>query len=387
MLSLHERLGGDPFMRVLLSAFYDNLCTTSGLEHFFRQVPVETIKTHHAKFFRMLFSHVDDQPGTNAIIDYLLLTHSQLFRQDGLNELHFDLVAVCIVQTMNELLVDQNLIDECVTILVPFRELFAYGAKVADKEKEMDENQIKSLPSCSAQTMGTNQLTTLPRHHMSDVPCWLLAELKKISNKTVTLRFWTANLSDRFSTYGDLIVADTLMDIPFAKYELYIACFMQLAFPSTKNDATTFDHVLKTVQYPRGPTQTSLPRVLFDRMVIQFEKTCFDLNVQQHDRTTLLDHLNQHRLRFEDTVPEKVNGVRGLHALVQEFRPELNVDQILEHTTAPLVQRDPTIAHDETTSLTPINSNTGITGPLKLRKRRPGIPWLKIFKMKRHAYA
>ena len=44
---------------------------------------------------------------------------------------------------MNKLEVSQELLGECLAIIGPLREAFDYGAKVAEKEKSMDEETLK----------------------------------------------------------------------------------------------------------------------------------------------------------------------------------------------------------------------------------------------------
>jgi truncated hemoglobin YjbI len=339
--SFHEKIGGDVFLEVLLCQFFENLYNNKDSKHFFMKTPKETIKTHHMKFFRMLFGPDHMKPNMNKIFDYLLVTHSVMFRNGGLNETHFDHVAQCFIQTMDGLFMDQSLIDECVTILVPYRAVFTYGAQLAMKEKEMTMDEIKVLPTaCSARMIETDTKAVLPTHPISTIPDWLLQELQDVSDNTTTVRDWTSNFADRFTAYGDGIVGDTLFDIPFYQYETYLATFMQLAFLTMKkDDADDKDRivheVLHVIQHPPGPMKPILPLVLYDRMIKQFELTCIDMNVNDINRTLLIENLKHYRCKFENVNPTRINGIRSLHSLsltlIQSNQTQTSVVQSLEH--------------------------------------------------------
>jgi truncated hemoglobin YjbI len=324
--SLHERLGGDAFIKVLLCQFYDNADTHSDLNHFFHLAPKEVIKSHNVKFFRMVFGCPKTVPSTNEILDYLLLSHSMMFQQ-GLNEVHFDLIAQCLVQAMHELFVDQAFINECVTILSPYRVIFVYGAEVAAKEKELTVAEKKSLPTASANTMGSISPAVLPVHPMSAVPTWLLPAMQKVSPSTTNVRCWTSNLTNRFTAFGDAIVGDILMDIPFVECEAYIASFIQLSFVPVSDSCA----LLKTVQNPPGFKKPKLPRVLYERMIVQFELTCLEMEVNDTDRLYLTQNLKQYRTKFEDVEHVPINGINGLHALAQKA---LQPDQTCKNGSA-----------------------------------------------------
>jgi hypothetical protein len=60
---------------------------------------------------------------------YVAKAHSRLFATMGLNETHFDRVAVHFVESLKYLNVDQSLIDEAVAIIGPLRSVFEDGAR------------------------------------------------------------------------------------------------------------------------------------------------------------------------------------------------------------------------------------------------------------------
>lgn len=79
---------------------------------------------------KIAFSQI---PEDFDVREFLLQKHSRLFNNMGLNETHFDRVAVHFVAALKHLNVDQNLIDEAVAIIGPLRSVFEEGAKEASK--------------------------------------------------------------------------------------------------------------------------------------------------------------------------------------------------------------------------------------------------------------
>jgi hypothetical protein len=66
----------------------------------------------------------------------LLNRHSRIF-DDGLNEHHFDLVVDHFSDTLHEMNVDPNLIDEALDVIVPIRFVFTKGAEQARQRKRV----------------------------------------------------------------------------------------------------------------------------------------------------------------------------------------------------------------------------------------------------------
>lgn len=249
--TLLERVGGISFITILLNSLYDELLESPELEHFFRRAPIETIKTHQSVLFRLILGSEDCLPSQEKLINYILASHSRLFRDAGLNETHFDLVAGCLVSTLQAFQVGQRLIEEIVSTLLPFRAVFEYGAEIAAKEKAMGTDEKKCLPLCSALTLGTDIPSILPNPPLTEVPLWLLEEMGKVARKK-SLRDWTSVLCDRCSATGDILLADVMMDIPIFQLESYLASVFQLAFlPDGIDDEITASTV-QIVRHPRG---------------------------------------------------------------------------------------------------------------------------------------
>jgi truncated hemoglobin YjbI len=85
------------------------------------------LKEHQRGFLTIAFTEIPEGVDVPQII---ATKHAALF-QDGLNETHFDKVAGHLVETLNELQVRKDYIDEVVAIVAPLRDVFAQGAKTA----------------------------------------------------------------------------------------------------------------------------------------------------------------------------------------------------------------------------------------------------------------
>jgi hypothetical protein len=75
---------------------------------------------------KLAFSQIPEDLDVPA---YMLETHSRLFVTMGLNETHFDRVAVHFVGALTHLNVNQALIDEAVAVIGPLRSVFEAGAR------------------------------------------------------------------------------------------------------------------------------------------------------------------------------------------------------------------------------------------------------------------
>ena len=329
--TLLERLGGISFIAILLNSLYDELLESPELERFFRRSPIETIKTHQSVLFRMILGSDEGMPSHDKLINYILATHSRLFRQDGLNETHFDLVAECLVSTLHSFQVGQGLVEEIVSVILPFRAVFEYGAKIAADENRMEDGEKKNLPLCSAMTMGTDILSVLPNPPLTEVPLWLQEEMKQINRKK-SLRDWTSILSDRCSATGDILLADVMMDIPISQLESYLVNVLQLAFLPDSIDENSTERIIKIVRHPRGFGKDPLSRQLFDRLVVEFGKACEDMNIGPGIKKDLVEKLRSFRKSFPKSNTLPVNGVMNPSPMLVETSPELILNTPADNT-------------------------------------------------------
>jgi truncated hemoglobin YjbI len=322
--TLYERLGGDEVVTLLTIAFFDEIVENPDLSRFFKHISVSAFKSHQVKLFRVIFGKEEEKPAPDDLLDFMLKSHTRLFRDFGLDETHFDLVANCFVQGLQSFQVDQPTIDECVAILVPLRVVFEYGAKVAAKEKAMDATQLKKFPLASAKTIGTETPATLPEYSKIDIPSWLPQALGKRSSQSI-VRAWTCDLTDRFGADGDRYIADIFMDQAYMDHHVYLVAFLELAFlpESIKGEERT--NILNLVLYPRGRDKAPLSRRIFDRMINQFLVTCDAMGMSQGAASLATHKLSAFRPNFAKKT-FKANGMNGSHVLRRRQKVKVLLD-------------------------------------------------------------
>jgi truncated hemoglobin YjbI len=356
--TLLERAGGESFVDMLLDSFLDEVLRTPKLFPFFNVAPVETIKAHQNKFFRLLFGPEKNKPNQEYVFDYMLKAHARLFREAGLNGSHFDLVTACLVRSLNFFHVGSDIVNEIVSILVPLRVAFIYGSEIATKEKAMEVEEFKNLPQCSARTIATDIPLTLPLPLRNEVPRWLKMEMSKVT-KITTLRAWTSNLSDRCIALGDIALADTMMDMRYYQLEPYLNTLVQLAFVPDGIDDTSIEKILRTIRFPRGCNEDPLSRTLFDRLVIQFCNTCNDFNVTEDDTKVLNQKLLIHSTLFPNVNPSPFHGLSNPQRALAQDKKQLQCEtSVLDEASKDYESKSSTI------------SSTGVSTKSCNRKRR-----------------
>lgn len=356
--SLYARLGGDSFISMLTCAFFDEIVENPDLKRFFKNISTSALKAHQVKLFRVIFGKEEDKPEGEDLLDFMLRTHTRLFRELGLNEDHFDQVANCFVQGLQTFQVEQSLIDECVAILVPLRVVFEYGAQVAVKEKEMTQEEIETLPKASPKTLGTEVAVVLPEYSKIEIPDWLPETLGKHSN-TSTVRAWTCNLTDRFGGEGDLEIADTFMDQPYMDHHVYLVALLELAFLPDDVEPSHRGKVLEIVLYPRGPRNAPLSKELFDRMISQFLLTCHIFGMSAYDVRAVENRLKGFRNIFADKTTI-VGGLNAPHILLKMMNKKK------AQSTKSSKSRDPFSGSEGSGALSLTGSSTSLASSLSM---------------------
>jgi hemoglobin len=126
--TLFDRLGGTPAVQAAVKEFYDRMLADSKLAYFFSDSSMVHLKLHQMQFMKVAFTCI---PEDFDVVAYLLDKHAALFRDKGLNETHFDLVAGHFVDTLVYLGIHTSLIEEAVGVIGPLRVVFEQGAKQA----------------------------------------------------------------------------------------------------------------------------------------------------------------------------------------------------------------------------------------------------------------
>lgn len=83
------------------------------------------------------FSSVPDNFDVERLI---LVRHEKLF-DDGLDESYFDHTVELFVQTLKDLNVHEDLIEEAKTVIMPLRKYFAEGAELAKQRRRAEAQQ------------------------------------------------------------------------------------------------------------------------------------------------------------------------------------------------------------------------------------------------------
>lgn len=130
-----KKLGGDEKRREAIDLFYKKQMDDDRLMHFFEGTDVEIIKWHQFNLMSIAFTAV---PKTFDVSDLLLTRHKGLYDK-GLSERHFDMVAKHFTDTLEEMKVDPELIKEALDVVMPLREIFREGARLAKERKEQNE--------------------------------------------------------------------------------------------------------------------------------------------------------------------------------------------------------------------------------------------------------
>lgn len=371
--TLYERLGGDEDMRILTINFIDEAAEHPKLYKMLKNVPLSVLGHHQVNLFRVLFGPEEKRPNPDCFLDYMLATHVRMFRDYGLNEEHFDLVAVNLVTGLQTLQKDQKEIDEVVELLTPLRAVFEYGAKVASKEKGLTEEERAMLPKASAQTIGTNEMVALRDPAFMDIPAWLPETLKKYSSES-KVRAWTCELTQQFGPAGDKDIADTFMDMPYMNHHVYLVAFLQLAFLPDGEDSS---ELLGMVRFPRGPMNPPLCLALWNRMIAQFVRTAKNLFMDTIAITRAVNKLRSYSDHFPDVAVEKVNGLKAPHLLQQFVAPESDAVQPLLMNGQKGAKND----FDATTVCSSTSGGSGVIGShhKKGKKMTQKRVWRRLF--------
>lgn len=109
------------------------------------------------------------------VVDFLLRKHQRLFDQ-GLHELHFDMVAGHLIAVLEELEVEQGLIALAVSTVGPLRVVFEKGAALAEKTKKQRRSN----------NMAIRRRRLALVTHIKSNPCLILPDVENMSWWQVT---------------------------------------------------------------------------------------------------------------------------------------------------------------------------------------------------------
>lgn len=112
MTTLFEKLGGSASVELAVDKFYDRVLHDERIKHFFDGVDMNRQRAHQQRFLTYAFGGADHYDGR-----YLREAHKQLVEEKGLNSEHFNAVAENLIETLKEMGVSQELIDEVAAVV------------------------------------------------------------------------------------------------------------------------------------------------------------------------------------------------------------------------------------------------------------------------------
>ncbi len=112
MATLYEKLGGKEAVDIAVDKFYDRVINDERIKHFFVNTDMKAQKQHQKDFMTYAFGGVESFTGRD-----MRESHTKLVTEMGLTDIHFDAIAENLIETLKELGIAQNLIDEVASIV------------------------------------------------------------------------------------------------------------------------------------------------------------------------------------------------------------------------------------------------------------------------------
>jgi hemoglobin len=123
--NLFRALGGANAVKAVVGELYQRLLFDEVTAPFFKHSNMASLKMHQAAFLKIAFTAVPESLDVHTL---MLTKHMHLFKE-GLTEHHFDVVAGHFIASCRHLDIDQELIDEAVTVITSLRVVFEKGAR------------------------------------------------------------------------------------------------------------------------------------------------------------------------------------------------------------------------------------------------------------------
>ncbi len=109
--TLYERIGGEDAVKATVTKLYGKLLTDNLLSDYFDPERVDILKTSQIAFITMAFGGPHNYTGQD-----LRKAHAPYVAQ-GMSDIHFNAVAEHLQESMEELNVDKDLIQEALAIV------------------------------------------------------------------------------------------------------------------------------------------------------------------------------------------------------------------------------------------------------------------------------
>ena len=129
--TLIEQLGGpEAAMGILIPSveiFYTRILSDDRINDFFEGIDTERLKNKQVEFLAFVFGSPERYTGKD-----IAEAHEDLIKNRGLNEYHFDIVAEHFHQSLIEVDLPENLIQQAVDILLTSRPIFEQSHEKKD---------------------------------------------------------------------------------------------------------------------------------------------------------------------------------------------------------------------------------------------------------------
>lgn len=109
MASLYEKVGGEAAVMAAVALFYEKVLADDVTKPFFEGLDMDKQTKKQIAFMTVAFGGPDEYKGRD-----LRTAHAGLVKNRGLTDVHFDAVAKHLTDTLVELGVAQELIDEAI---------------------------------------------------------------------------------------------------------------------------------------------------------------------------------------------------------------------------------------------------------------------------------
>lgn len=133
-----SKLGGKEMLRIAVDQFYIRLVNDIVLQPYFNTTDIPILKWHQFNFMSIAFSNDNVIPDDFDMSTLILNKHKYLFDM-GLNETHFDLMMKHFVDTLHDLNIKDDLINEALYMLSPVRKVFLQGSTLAKAKRNKDK--------------------------------------------------------------------------------------------------------------------------------------------------------------------------------------------------------------------------------------------------------
>ena len=109
--TLYDQLGGEAAVNAAVDIFYHKVLSDYRINRFFDNTDIEKQAAKQKSFLTMAFGGPNNYSGTD-----MRQAHAHLVKKLGLDDSHFDAVMEDLTDTLLELNVPQNLIDQVAAI-------------------------------------------------------------------------------------------------------------------------------------------------------------------------------------------------------------------------------------------------------------------------------